>query len=93
MFGRFDIAYEQHVDALIIPTAALVREDSETVVYVVEDGAAVRRAIETGIQSGDSIEVLSGLDELEKIVVTGQGGLRDGSRVFASIGTESPITG
>ena len=92
MFGRFDIAYEQHVDALVIPAAALVKEDNETVVYVVENGAAVRRAIQTGIRSGDNIEVLSGLDEQEKIVVTGQGGLRDGSRVFASIDTESPVT-
>ena len=93
MFGRFDIAYEQHIDALVIPAAALVKEDNETVVYVVENGAAVRRAIHTGIRSGDNIEVLSGLDEHEMIVVTGQGGLRDGSRVFASIDTESPVTG
>lgn len=93
MFGRFDIAYEQHVDALIIPLAALVVEDSETVIYVVEDGAAVRRAIQTGIRSGDSIEVVSGLDENEAFVVTGQGGLRDGSRVFASIEVASPVTG
>ncbi len=93
MFGRFDIAYEQHIDALVIPAAALVKEDNETVVYVVENGAAVRRAIHTGIRSGDIIEVLSGLDEHEMIVVTGQGSLRDGSRVFASIDTENPVTG
>ena len=93
MFGRFDIAYEQHIDALVIPAAALVKEDNETVVYVVENGAAVRRAIHTGIRSGDNIEVLSGLDEHEMIVVTGQGSLRDGSRVFASIDTVNPVTG
>jgi membrane fusion protein (multidrug efflux system) len=93
MFGRFDIAYEEHVDALLIPTAALLKEDNQTVVYVVEDGAAVRRIIETGIRSGDSIEVLSGLTRHEQIVVTGQGSLRDGSRVFASIETEGLVTG
>ena len=93
MFGRFDIAYEQHTDALIIPTAALVQEDNQTVVYVVEDGAAVRRIIQTGIQSGENIEVLSGLTEHEQIVVTGQGSLRDGSRVFASIDSAGPVTG
>jgi len=81
------------VDALVIPLAALIEEDSETVVYVVEDGAAVRRSIQTGIRSGDNIEVLHGLAEHEAIVVTGQGGLRDGSRVFASIDTVSPVTG
>jgi membrane fusion protein (multidrug efflux system) len=93
MFGRFDIAYEKHPDALLIPVAALVEEDSETVVYVVEEGAAVRRTIQTGIRSGDNVEVLHGLAEHEAIVVTGQGGLRDGSRVFASIDALSPVTG
>jgi membrane fusion protein (multidrug efflux system) len=93
MFGRFDIAYEEHVAALLIPAAALLEEDNQTVVYVVEDGAAARRVIETGIRSGDHIEVLSGLTRHEQIVVTGQASLRDGSRVFASIETEGPVTG
>ena len=93
MFGRFEIAYERHADALIIPAAAIVNEDNQTVVYVVEDGSAIRRVIQTGIQSGANIEVLSGLEEHEQIVVTGQGSLRDGSRVFASIETRGPITG
>jgi membrane fusion protein (multidrug efflux system) len=93
MFGRFDIAYEEHVAALIIPAAALVKEDNETVVYVVEDGAATRRVIQTGIRSGDSVEVLHGLDEHDQVVVTGQSSLRDGSKVFASIEPEGPVTG
>ena len=93
MFGRFDIAYEQHADALLIPVEALINEDNQVVVYVVEDGAAVRRIIQTGIRSGDEIEVLSGLHEHEKIVVTGQGSLHDGSRVLASNNIEGPVTG
>jgi len=36
---------------------------------------------------------LSGLTEHEQIVVTGQGSLRDGSRVFASIDSAGPVTG
>ena len=93
MFGRFEIAYERHVDALIIPLAAVVNEDNQAVVYVVEDGSAIRRVIQTGIRSGDKIEILSGLEAHEHIVVSGQGSLRDGSRVFASIETSGPITG
>ncbi|NIV18492.1 MAG: hypothetical protein GWN47_08820, partial [Woeseiaceae bacterium] len=68
-------------------------EDNRAVVYVVEDGSAIRRLIRTGIQSGENVEVLSGLEEHEQIVVTGQGSLRDGSRVFASIGAGGPVTG
>ncbi len=93
MFGRFDIAYEKHADALTIPAAAVLEEDNETVVYIVDGGAAVRRAIVTGIEDNGVIEVLSGIDEHDRIVVTGQSSLRDGSRVLASVPSTAPVTG
>ncbi len=39
MFGRLDIAYGQHDDALTIPRPALIEEDGETAVFVVVSGA------------------------------------------------------
>jgi membrane fusion protein (multidrug efflux system) len=94
MFGRFRIAYEKHVDALLIPATALVEEDNETVVYVVTDGSASRRAVETGIRSDGLVEVLNGLDTNDTIVVTGQSGLRDGAKVvLANAESQSSFTG
>lgn len=93
MFGRFSIAYEQHADALTIPAAALVVEDGVNVVYVVEDGSAVRKIIETGIESEGTVEVLSGLDEHDQIVVIGQGSLRHGSRVLANAQPAITVSG
>lgn len=93
MFGRFRIAYEKHSDALAIPAAAVVNEDDESVVYVVEDGAAVRRAVVTGIETDGLIEIVDGLSADEQIVVTGQSSLRDGSKVLASIPAKQPVTG
>jgi membrane fusion protein (multidrug efflux system) len=93
MFGRFDIAYEEHLNVLTIPLAALISEDSESVVYVVEDGSAVRRRVETGILSAGRAEILGGLSADEQIVVTGQGSLRDGSKVLASIPSKRDTTG
>ena len=84
MFARFSIAYETHRDALVIPADALVREDNIAAVYVVNNGSAERRIIETGIESNGKVEVLSGLDAAESVVVTGKAGLSDGSRVLAS---------
>ena len=63
---------------------AVVEEDDQTPVYVVTDGAASRRAIQVGIESGNLIEVVGGLSSDEEIVVTGQSSLRDGSKVLAS---------
>jgi membrane fusion protein (multidrug efflux system) len=84
MFARFSIAYEKHEDALVIPAAALLEEDSTSVVYVVSDGAVERRVIKTGIKSEGMVEVLGGLSINDAVVITGQSGLRDGSRVMAS---------
>jgi membrane fusion protein (multidrug efflux system) len=84
MFARFTIAYEKHENALVIPRQALVAEDDQTAVYVVEDGEVSQRAIKVGIETGGLVEILSGLDGDEEIVVVGHSGLRDGSKVLAS---------
>jgi len=84
MFARFTIAYEKHENALLVPQAALITEDDEVAVYVVVDGEVVRRTIETGVASGNRVQVLAGLTDNEEIVVVGHSGLRDGSKVLAS---------
>ncbi len=38
MFGRVGIVYDQRADALTVPRSALVEEDGETAVFVVEKG-------------------------------------------------------
>lgn len=93
MFARFSIAYAKHSDAMLVPKSAIVNDDNDNVVYVVEDGSAIRRAVTIGIESADMIEILSGLNEGEKIIVTGQAGLRDGSKVLADIGVHSAASG
>ena len=84
MFARFTISYEKHANALVIPKRAVIEEDDQVAIYVVEDGEVTRRVIEIGIQSDDLVEVLDGLDGYEEIVIVGQSGLRDGSKVLAS---------
>lgn len=93
MFARFTIAYEKHADALVIPKGALVEEDDQTTVYVVENGEVRRRIIEIGIESDGFVEVLDGLGAYDEVVVVGQSGLRDGSKVLASNVIQDRYTG
>lgn len=88
MFGRFSIAYEKHENALLVPRNAVLREDDDMVVYVVEDGAASRRTVKLGIETGGEVEILDGLSDRDEVVVTGHGSLRDGSRVLAASATK-----
>jgi len=93
MFGRFTIAYEKHSNALVIPADALLDEDEETSVYVVQDDEVVRRAVEIGIKEDGRVEILNGLLDDDQIVVIGHSGLRDGSKVLASVSDLDRVTG
>jgi len=44
MFGRLEVTYAQHEDVPTIPRAALIEEDGETAVFVVQSGAAAAAA-------------------------------------------------
>ncbi len=81
MFGRFNIIYDQREDSLLVPRVALVDDETDTAVYVIENDTAVRRSVRTGYPSGDQIEVVEGLSGDEDIVVVGQGGLKEGTEV------------
>ncbi len=88
MFGRIDIVYDLHADAMQIPRSAIVEEAGQSGVYVVEDNVAERRLIRTGYAEGGQIEVLEGLDETEVFVIVGQTSLKNGAKVSIINGAE-----
>lgn len=81
MFGRISIDYDQRADALTVPRAALLEDDAEPAVFVVEDGKAKRMPIELGYLDGEWAEVRGGLEEGAQVVTAGKVTLRDGSAV------------
>ena len=81
MFGRINIVYDMHPQALQVPRSAIIDEAGETSVFIIEDEKAVRRSIKTGYANSGRIEILDGLTGSEMIVIVGQAGLREGSKV------------
>jgi membrane fusion protein (multidrug efflux system) len=81
MFGRVNIVYDVHANALLAPKGAVLAEDAESAVFVVQDSVAYRKVVKTGYVNGAHIEILRGLQAGDKIVTIGQGGLKDSSRV------------
>jgi RND family efflux transporter MFP subunit len=80
MFGRaiFPLGMQKVV---AVPLAALMERGQLQSVFVVEDGAAHTRLVTTGRRTGDAVEVLSGLNAGEKVVLPLPVGLQDGARV------------
>lgn len=81
MFGRVNVVHDMHTNTLLVPKGAVVAEDAESAVFVVQDSVAYRKLVKTGYVNGANIEVLEGLKAGEKIVTTGQGSLKDSSKV------------
>ena len=78
-FVRVDIETDTKPDAILIPKQAVMEEDGQSYVVLVDsDDSARRSAVEVGYQDGLRVEALSGVHEGEKVVIAGQGKLRDG---------------
>ena len=66
---------------LVVPKAAVRTENGASVVFIVRDERAERRAVSIGTAEGDQIEIVSGVTAGEKVVVDGPPTLEDGARV------------
>ena len=68
-------------DALTVPSGALFRNDGKQAAFVVEDGIARLRTVETGRDNGVEAQVLNGLRPGERVVLYPASDLADGARV------------
>ena len=67
--------------ALLVPAHAIQRHGQVLSVYVVQDGVARLRLIRVGTSSSEGVEVLTGLEAGESVVVSPLVGLADGASV------------
>jgi HlyD family secretion protein len=66
---------------LLVPKAAVRSEGGQRVVFIVRQDRVERRAVSVGAEQGDQVEIISGLNSGDRIVVEGHDALADGSRV------------
>jgi membrane fusion protein (multidrug efflux system) len=69
---------------LLLPEEALVPEQGKAYVYVIADGRASRREVQTGGRRPGSVAVLDGLRDGERVVLQGTQRVREGSEVKES---------
>jgi membrane fusion protein (multidrug efflux system) len=81
MFASVFLEVSRHDDALTIPKSALSLESLGDTVYVIDGEVAARRAVQLGYEEADIVEVASGLEESDRVIVVGQDGLSDGTPV------------
>jgi membrane fusion protein (multidrug efflux system) len=85
-----DVLREARPSALLVPRQAVIRELQETYVYVAEGTQARKRTVSVGLEEGDRLEVTAGLQQGEKVITSGQGGLRDQSPIAVAGAPAAP---
>ena len=69
-------------DAVVVPSAAVVYDDAQPVVFVDEgEGRYARRSVRLGVVRDGRIEIASGLDTGARVVVTGAASLLSATRL------------
>ncbi|WP_084082404.1 efflux RND transporter periplasmic adaptor subunit [Desulforamulus aeronauticus] len=81
--GMFaEVLLEKELESsLLIPREAVLTIDGKSRVFVVEDGVARERLVETGPTDGRNISILKGLAKDEEIITNNVSSMKDGQRV------------
>ncbi len=75
------VVLEERADVVTVPEQSVVLRPAGEVVYVVEAGKVRQRVVHVGINQDGRVEITSGLQAGETVVVDGAGFLTDGAAV------------
>jgi membrane fusion protein (multidrug efflux system) len=81
MYAEVTLTTERRGDVVLVPKPALVRDEDQTYVFVVDGDRATRRLIELGLSDENRVQALSGVKPGDNIIIAGQAGLKDGALV------------
>jgi RND family efflux transporter MFP subunit len=84
MYAEVKLTLERHAHALAVPVQAVDIGDDETagqVTVVTAQNTVFPRPVKLGLQTAKDIEILSGLNEGDKVVMSGRAALKAGEHV------------
>ncbi len=90
MFIEASLATAVRPSAVVVPEDAVLPLQGANFVWVVTGGKATRRQVELGVRTPGFVEIKSGVEAAEQVVVGGQERLGEGAPVAAKIVDRTP---
>ena len=81
MLAEVSFTKESAENTIVLPRSCVIEKDNEIYVYIEENGKAKKVLVTTGIDTGENIQITSGLEEGMNVVTRGQTYLNDGDAV------------
>ena len=82
MFARVTMSFG-HMDHVVAPDRSIVKQSGagDRYIYVCKDGEVSYQKVELGRRMGDKYEIISGVEDGDQVVITGQSRLTNGMEV------------
>ncbi len=86
MYARVGITTATKKDALVVPANAVIDLGGRRGVFFAQNDVAVFRAVQAGLEQNNVVEILSGVQEGDRVITTGASALRNGDRIVLNGG-------
>jgi len=90
MYAMVKIGIERKEDALLLPLSAVLIEKANASVFKVVENKAKKIPVKIGFNDGAKVEVLSGLNHEDLVILPGKRPLSDGQPVRVTEGNPTP---
>jgi multidrug efflux pump subunit AcrA (membrane-fusion protein) len=81
MTGSARLVLDSVDEAIVVKSDAVLERDGRKLVYIVENDIAVEKEVETGLDTGEFIQIISGINQGDFIIIEGQHYVSDGALV------------
>lgn len=81
MFGRASIVEREYKNSITVAEGALHSKEKGEYLFVVEKGRAVARDVKTGIKEAGRVQILSGVNPGDEVIIFGGANLNDKDKV------------
>ncbi len=81
MYATVKIGIERKEDALLVPADAVLMEKANASVFVVVDNKAKKTLVKLGFNDGVKVEILSGIEAKDPVILLGKRALNNGQTV------------
>ena len=81
MLARASFLRREIADAVAVPLSSVQDKGGERMLFVEQGGVVRARTVELGVIQGGVVQVLSGLEPGENLIIAGQGSVEEGTQV------------
>ncbi len=92
-FVNVDLVTETLSDRITLPRTAVLVDGAAPRIFLIREGQAIETEVELGFSRGDRVEIRSGLQPGDTVVVVGQDNLRPDARVRMMQLDGQPVSG